>query len=64
MSERINKTLRFDLQLVKLAEQAAKAENRSLNNWIETLMMREVRFDPFKEYHFPEHDRGVEKTAM
>jgi len=25
---------------------AAKVENRSLNNWIETLMMRELWFDP------------------
>ncbi|MFA6126152.1 MAG: hypothetical protein WC699_02510 [Bacteroidales bacterium] len=52
MSEKIIKTLRFDLQLVKLAEQEAKMENRSFNNWLETLMMRELRFDPSRQY-FP-----------
>ena len=52
MAEKVNKTLRFDARLIKKAEQLAKLENRSLNNWIETLMMREVRFDPFeKELH-------------
>ena len=48
MSEKMVKTLRFDVRLIKQAEMAAKAENRSLNNWIETLMMREVRFDPLR----------------
>jgi len=47
MADKVNKTLRFDARLIKKAEQLAKLENRSLNNWIETLMMREVRFDPF-----------------
>lgn len=42
MADRINKTLRFNARLIKQAELLAKADNRSLNNWIETLMMWEV----------------------
>jgi len=47
MADRINKTLRFDARLIKQAEKLAKLENRSFNNWLEWLMMREVGFDPF-----------------
>lgn len=65
MSDRINKTLRFDARLIKQAELLAKADNRSLNNWIETLMMWEVghrkeeleylatQMDVKQSYHIP-----------
>jgi hypothetical protein len=43
MAERVNKTLRFDQELIKQAEALAHADNRSLNNWIETLIMHEVK---------------------
>ena len=58
MSEKIIKTLRFDLQLIRLAEQAAKEDNRSFNNWLETLMMYELRNNPRWHHLFAE---GMEK---
>ena len=57
MSEKIIKTLRFDLEMVKQAEQAAKEDNRSFNNWLETLMMNELRYNPRWQHLFAQ---GVE----
>jgi hypothetical protein len=54
MSEKIIKTLRFDLHLIRQAEQAAKEDNRSFNNWLETLMMYELRNNPRWQHLFTE----------
>ncbi len=35
-------TLRIDENLIEMAREMAKAQNRSINNYIETLLMREV----------------------
>ncbi len=35
-------TLRIDEDLIEMAREMAKAQNRSINNYIETLLMREV----------------------
>ena len=43
MSAKITKTLRFDAELIRKAAALADQENRSLNNWIETLIMKEVK---------------------
>jgi len=43
---------------------AAKTENRSLNNWIETLMMRELRFDPFRKSRSEKDVLFVEDTQL
>lgn len=36
------KTLSFDDKVIKDAEELAKKENRSFNNWLETLMIKEI----------------------
>jgi len=35
-------TLRIDESLMEMAREMAKSQNRSINNYIETLLMREV----------------------
>ena len=35
-------TLRIDENLIEMAREMAKSQNRSINNYIETLLMREV----------------------
>lgn len=35
-------TLRMDENLIEMVREMAKAQNRSINNYIETLLMREV----------------------
>lgn len=36
------KTLAFDDEIIKVAEEMAKKENRSFNNWLEWLMIKEI----------------------
>ena len=40
--DKITKTLRFDLELIQKAEKLAKTDKRSLNNWLECLIEKEV----------------------
>lgn len=42
MAEKITKTLRFDALLINKAESLALQDRRSLNNWIEVLIEKEV----------------------
>lgn len=58
MADKIIKTLRFDARLIKKAEELAKRDNRSFNNWLEWLMMREVGFDPFAKQLPDNFDEG------
>jgi len=37
------KTLAFDTDVLKAAEKLAADENRSFNNWLETLMIKEIK---------------------
>jgi len=39
---KIVKSFRLDSELIQKAEKLAKADNRSLNNWIECLIRKEV----------------------
>lgn len=42
------KTLSFDTKVLKDAEGLAKKQNRSFNNWLETIMIKEIEADKKK----------------
>lgn len=42
MAEKIKKTLAFDRKVLEKAEELAAQDNRSLNNWLEWLMMKAI----------------------
>lgn len=37
-----NKTLAFDEKVLEASEKLAQAENRSFNNWLEWLIIKEI----------------------
>lgn len=49
MSEKVQTAFRFDEELIELVKQKAKAQRRSLNNYIEVLLYKDVGNIPNKE---------------
>lgn len=39
------KTLAFDTKVLEAAEKLAKKDNRSFNNWLETLIIKEIEIN-------------------
>jgi hypothetical protein len=42
MADKVTRTFRFDSDLIKKAEVLAKMDRRSLNNWLEVLIDKEI----------------------
>ena len=49
MSEKVQTAFRFDEELIELVKQKAKAQRRSLNNYIEVLLYKDVGNIPNEE---------------
>lgn len=58
MSTKITKTLRFDTDLIKKAEILASQDKRSLNNWLEVLIEKEVKSNAGRK---PLKDKPINK---
>ncbi|HYK77263.1 MAG TPA: hypothetical protein VEV16_09820 [Daejeonella sp.] len=67
MNTLVKKTtsLRLNLELYQLIEQLAKRENRSVNNYIETLLVKATNFDtPNAETRQAIEDLNAEKKSL
>lgn len=42
VEEKQKKTLAFDKEVIKQGEELAKKQNRSFNNWLEWIIMKEI----------------------
>ena len=57
-------TLRLNPDVVKAAKRKAQADNRTLTNYIETLMMRDLRSGPTLEVIAPADIREYEAVPL
>lgn len=57
-------TLRLNPDVVKAARRKAEADNRTLTNYIETLMIRDVQSEPILEVIAPPDIREYEAVPL